>query len=110
MRFFEDFNRGDILRSRDRTITETDIVNFCGLWTQLDALHKTVMVFYGIDRMRTKPVHIHIGDTIQLTKRLLHKEERGPEHGLVAFETVVVNQKNETVLIYSDKLIIRRRP
>ena len=31
MRFFEDFEDGETLQSRGRTITETDIVNFCGL-------------------------------------------------------------------------------
>jgi 3-hydroxybutyryl-CoA dehydratase len=145
MRFFEDFEEGDMLQSRGRTITETDIVNFCGLsgdfipfhsneevarssmfgariahgalifsistglWTQLESLHDTVMAFYGVDRMRfTRPVHI--GDTIQLTKKLLQKEERGPDRGLVTFETVVVNQKGETVLFYVDKLVVRRRP
>ncbi|HWE00014.1 MAG TPA: MaoC/PaaZ C-terminal domain-containing protein [Bryobacteraceae bacterium] len=149
MQFFEDFQQGDILRFRGRTITETDIVNSneeaakgahspatragvvrgekrfsmfgarvadgalvfsisTGLWTQLDALHETVVAFYGIDRLRfTKPVHI--GDTIQLTKKVLSKEERSADRGLVTFETTVVNQKVETVLAYSDKLLIRRR-
>jgi acyl dehydratase len=144
MRFFEDFQEGETLQSRGRTITETDIVSFCGLsgdfipfhsneevarasmfgarvahgalifsistglWTQLEALHDTVMAFYGIDRMRfTKPVHI--GDTIQLTKKVIAREHRAADRGLVTFETTVINQKGETVLIYYDKLLIRRR-
>lgn len=79
-----------------------------GLWTQRDALHDTVMAFYGIDRMRfTKPVHI--GDTIQLTKKVISREERASDRGLVTFETTVVNQKRETVLFYYVKLLVRRR-
>ena len=79
-----------------------------GLWTQLEALHDTVMAFYGIDRMRfTKPVHI--GDTIHLTKEVIAREERAADRGLVTFETTVINQKRETILIYFDKLLIKRR-
>lgn len=144
MRFFEDFAEGEILQSRGRTITETDIVNFCGisgdfipfhtdeeaarrsmfgariahgalvfsistgLWTQLEALHDSVMAFYGIDRMRfTKPVYI--GDTIRLTKKVVGKQERSAESGLITFETTVTNQNGQTVLVYTDKIVIRRR-
>lgn len=144
MRFFEDFAEGETLHSCGRTITETDIVNFCGisgdfipfhsneevarrsmfgariahgalifsistgLWTQLEALHDSVMAFYGVDRMRfTKPVFI--GDTIALTKKVDEKQERGEDRGLVTFETTVFNQKGETVLVYTDKILIARR-
>ncbi len=144
MKCYEDFAEGEILESRGRTVTETDIVNFCGvsgdfipfhtddeaakrsmfgariahgalifsistgLWTQLDALHDSVLAFYGIDRMRfTKAVYI--GDTIRVTKKVVAKQERSAESGLVTFETTVLNQKRETVLVYADKLVIRRR-
>ena len=55
----------------------------------------------------TKPVYI--GDTIQLTKKVISREERAPDRGIVTFETTVLNQKRETVLIYYDKLLVRRR-
>ncbi len=37
--FFEDFEEGMIFESMGRTITETDIVNFCGLSGDFSSLH-----------------------------------------------------------------------
>lgn len=142
--YFEDFVVDNASRSRSRTITETDIVNFAGLsgdfvelhmsesyaakgpfgkriahgalvfsistglGVQMDQITDTVIAFYGMDKLRfTKPVFI--GDTIHVRKKVLAKEPKGPGRGLVSFETSVVNQNDELVLIYYDKVVIKTR-
>ncbi len=78
-----------------------------GLMTQMDLLHDTVLAFYGIDRLRfTKAVFI--GDTVRVVKKVadLARKEQG---GVVTFETAVLNQNGETVLVYTDKLMVRYR-
>lgn len=79
-----------------------------GLMTQMDLLHDTVIAFYGLDRLRfTGPVFI--GDTVRVVKKVTDAvaKERG---GVLTFETTVLNQRGETVLVYTDKLMVRFRP
>lgn len=78
-----------------------------GLMTQMSDIAASVVAFYGIDRLRfVKPVFI--GDTIYVTKKVLEKQEKG-ERGVVTFETNVLNQDNQAVIIYTDKLMVKRR-
>jgi 3-hydroxybutyryl-CoA dehydratase len=80
-----------------------------GLMTQMSLVAETVIAFYGIEKLRfTKPVFI--GDTIHVTKKVTETLERGADRGLVTFATTVWNQRDEPVLVYSDKLVVRRRP
>ena len=143
--YFEDFTPGRVSRSRGRTITEADIVNFAGLsgdfielhtneeyakagpfgqriahgllvlsissglMTQVGEITDTVVAFYGIDKLRfTRPVFA--GDTVRVEKAVVELAPKGPGRGLVTFETKVLNQSGEPVLVYSDKLLIARRP
>lgn len=79
-----------------------------GLTTQMNLINETVVAFYGVDRLRfTQPVFI--GDTVRVRKRVLQKEEKVSDRGLVTFETRVVNQRDEIVLVYQDKLLVKRR-
>ena len=79
-----------------------------GLFVSMLPIADTVVAFYGLDKLRfTKPVFI--GDTIYVTKKVSGKDERGPERGLVSFETTVLNQRDEPVLVYNDKLLLKRR-
>jgi acyl dehydratase len=79
-----------------------------GLMTQMNLFTDTVVAFYGIDRLRfTKPVFL--GDTVHVVKRvaeLVPKEKAG----VVTFETSVFNQNGEPVLVYRDKLAVKKRP
>ncbi len=78
-----------------------------GLMTQMDLLQDTVLAFYGLDRLRfTKPVFI--GDTVRVVKKVVEKQSK-EQGGVVTFETSVLNQRGETVLVYTDKLMIRYR-
>ena len=79
-----------------------------GLTADLNLYNDTVIAFYGIDRLRfTKPTFI--GDTVSLIKRVVTVERKDDARGLVTFETKVVNQRNETILVYSDKLLLKIR-
>jgi acyl dehydratase len=142
--YFQDFEIGHISRSRGRTITEADIVNFAGLSGDFVELHTneefakagpfgrriahgllvlsissglmvqmghttdTVVAFYGIDRLRfVRPTFI--GDTVRVEKKVIDRQDK-EKGGVVTFETTVLNQNGEPVLVYTDKLMIKRRP
>ncbi len=79
-----------------------------GLMTQMNLVNDTVLAFYGMDKLRfTGPVFI--GDTVRVTKRVLELKEKDAERGIVTFETHVLNQHNEPVIVYTDKLMLMRR-
>lgn len=79
-----------------------------GLMVQMNQIQDTVIAFYGIDRLRfTKPVFI--GDTIHVVKKVIAREAKPPRRGLLTFETTVLNQNNETVLVYGDKVMVQAR-
>ena len=142
--YFEDFESGEPVTSRGRTITEADIVAFAGLTgdyielhtneeyarqtrfgrriahgalifgvsvglsTRMNLLDDTVLAFAGVDKLRfTGPVFI--GDTIHVTKRVIERKELGANQGAVVFETRVLNQRDELVLVYHDKMLMKRR-
>ena len=79
-----------------------------GLSVQVSQIQDTVIAFYGIDRLRfTKPVFI--GDTIHVVKRVTERQPKGEGRGLLTFETSVLNQHGELVIIYSDKVLLKTR-
>ena len=79
-----------------------------GLSVQMDQITDTVIAFYGVDKLRfTRPVFI--GDTIHVTKKVLTKEQKGADRGVVTFETTVLNQDGQPVLVYSDKVLLKSR-
>lgn len=80
-----------------------------GLTTQMNLVDGTILAFSGVDKLRfVQPVFI--GDTIHVRKRVLERQEMGEGRGVIVFETKVINQQDETVLIYHDKLLVKRRP
>jgi 3-hydroxybutyryl-CoA dehydratase len=80
----------------------------CGLGVQMNQVQETVIAFYGVDRLRfTGPVYI--GDTIRVVSKVISKQAKEPGRGLVTFETSVLNQNGELVLIYSDKVLLKTR-
>jgi len=80
----------------------------CGLGVQMNQVQETVIAFYGVDRLRfTGPVFI--GDTIHVVSKVISKQVKEPGRGLVTFETSVLNQRGELVLIYSDKILLKTR-
>jgi 3-hydroxybutyryl-CoA dehydratase len=80
-----------------------------GLMTRMNLITDTVVAFYGIDKLRfVKPVFI--GDTIHVKKTVLDTMAKGGTAGVVTFDTSVLNQNGEAVLVYRDKLVIKKRP
>lgn len=79
-----------------------------GLSVQMNQIEETVLAFYGVDKLRfTHPVFI--GDTIHVVKKVVSREPKGAGRGLINFETTVLNQNNEPVLVYSDKVLVKAR-
>lgn len=78
-----------------------------GLVTQMNLVNDTVLAFYGVDRLRfTRPVFI--GDTVRVRKRVIERQDKGEGKGVVAFETTVLNQRDEPVIVYQDRLLLRK--
>jgi 3-hydroxybutyryl-CoA dehydratase len=74
----------------------------------MNDISETVIAFYGIDRLRfVKPTFI--GDTVHVVKKVIGKQEKTADRGILTFETSVMNQNNEPVIVYNDKLMIKRR-
>jgi acyl dehydratase len=79
-----------------------------GLTIQMGG-HENIIAFYGVDKLRfTHPTFI--GDTIRVTKKVIEASARDDARGVVGFETRVLNQRDEPVVIYQDKVMVKRKP
>ena len=79
-----------------------------GLATRTNTLDDTLIAFAGVDKLRfVAPVFI--GDTLHVIKKVSDRRELGAGQGTVVFETKVFNQRNELVLVYFDKMLLKRR-
>ena len=79
-----------------------------GLSVQMNQIQDTVIAFYGVDKLRfTRPVFI--GDTIRIAKKVVGKDKKGPDRGVVTFETTVLNQNQQPVIVYYDKVLVKAR-
>ena len=75
--------------------------------TQMNLINDTVIAFYGVDKLRfTRPVFI--GDTVRVVKKVVEVTGKG-SRGIVTFETTVLNQSDEPVVVYNDKLLLKCR-
>jgi acyl dehydratase len=79
-----------------------------GLVTRMNLLNETLLAFAGVDKLRfVSPVFI--GDTIHVVKRVVERKDMGAGQGTVTFESRVLNQRGELVLVYLDRLLIKKR-
>ena len=79
-----------------------------GLTVQMIPDHEAIIAFYGVDKLRfVAPVFI--GDTVHVTKRVIEKQTKEGARGVVTFETTVLNQNGEPVVIYTDRLMVKAR-
>lgn len=79
-----------------------------GLSTRMNLLDETLIAFAAVDKLRfVAPVFI--GDTIHVEKRVVERKPLGASQGTVVFESRVLNQRGELVLVYFDKLLVKRR-
>jgi 3-hydroxybutyryl-CoA dehydratase len=80
-----------------------------GLSVRLGQTADTVIAFYGLDRLRfVKPTFI--GDTIKVRQIVEGKNERDPHSGIVTMLNEVINQRDEVVVSYTAKVLIKRIP
>jgi acyl dehydratase len=79
-----------------------------GLSVRLGQTGDTVIAFYGLDRLRfVKPTFI--GDTIRVRQKVEAKDERDEHSGIVTMLNEVINQREEVVVSYTAKVLLRRR-
>jgi 3-hydroxybutyryl-CoA dehydratase len=63
---------------------------------------------YGMDRLRfTAPVMI--GDTIRCEAELVEKIEKNANQGILTYEIRVLNQRGQRVLVYLEKVLVKRQ-
>ncbi|MEM1545065.1 MAG: MaoC/PaaZ C-terminal domain-containing protein [Candidatus Methanomethylicia archaeon] len=78
-----------------------------GLWMRLGFFEGSVIAFYGIDNLRfVKPVFA--GDTIMARIKVIEKIEKG-NYGIVTFSNEVYNQREELVLTFQAKLLLKKK-
>lgn len=69
---------------------------------------EAIIAFYGMDRLRfIKPVFI--GDTLRVRKKVVELQAKDDTRGVVAFETTVINQNDEPVVVYTDRVLLKRK-
>ena len=79
-----------------------------GLSVRLGQTADTVIAFYGLDRLRfVKPTFI--GDTIHVKQRIESKSERDEHSGIVTILNEVINHREEVVVSYTAKVLLKRR-
>ena len=79
-----------------------------GLSVRMGQTADTVIAFYGLDRLRfVKPTFI--GDTIRVRQKVQEKSERDEKSGIVTMLNEVINQREEVVVSYTAKVLLKRR-
>jgi 3-hydroxybutyryl-CoA dehydratase len=79
-----------------------------GLSVRMGQTADTVIAFYGLDRLRfVKPTFI--GDTIRVRQKVEGRSERDEHSGIVTMLNEVINQREEVVVSYTAKVLLRRR-
>ena len=80
-----------------------------GLLTQLGVTDETAIALLEFTCRFTGA--IRIADTIHVRQTVKEKRETSkPGRGIVTFDIEVINQKDETVMTGSEKIMIRKRP
>src|SRR5262245_10015521 len=79
-----------------------------GLSVRLGQTADSIIAFYGLDRLRfVKPTFI--GDTVKVRQKVQEKSERDESSGIVTILNEVVNQRDEVVVSYVAKVLLKRR-
>lgn len=80
-----------------------------GLATQMKLFDGELIAFAGVDKLRFM-APVFFGDRIRVVKRVAERKELGTAQGTVTFESRVLNQDDRVVLVYFDKVLVKRRP
>ena len=102
----EEFARKSVFGRRIAHGTLTFAI-MTGLFARLGIIERTIVAFYGVDRLRfIKPVFI--GDTLTAIAKVIEKEDRG-NAGMIVMEASAVNQRNEIVLSSVVRFLVKKR-
>ena len=78
-----------------------------GLWDRIGIIAYTTEAFYGIEKLKfTKPVFF--GDTLHARIKVSDKQARDT-NGMLVLDNEVFNQRGETVLECTTRLVIKRK-
>jgi 3-hydroxybutyryl-CoA dehydratase len=79
-----------------------------GLMVNATGHQEAIIAFYGVDKLRfVAPVFI--GDTIHVSRRVVEKQQKNAERGVIAYENTVLNQDGKPVLVYTARLMVKTR-
>ena len=79
-----------------------------GLSVRMGQTADSIIAFYGLDRLRfVKPTFI--GDTVRVRQRVESKSVRDEASGIVTMLNEVINQRDEVVVSYVAKVLLKRR-
>src|SRR5262249_17506437 len=79
-----------------------------GMMVQITPNQEAIVAFYGIDKLRfVTPVFI--GDTIHVSRKVVEKQQKNAERGVIAFENTVLKQDGTTALVYTARLMVKTR-
>jgi len=79
-----------------------------GMMVQMTPNHEAIVAFYGVDKMRfVGPVFI--GDTIHVSQKVMEKQQKNAERGVVAFENTVLKQDGSPALVYTARLMVKTK-
>ena len=70
---------------------------------------RALLAYYGIDRLRFV-LPVYTGDTVRVRACVRGKSAKDEAGGVGAFEKAVLNQHDQTVIAYVDKMLFRRSP
>ena len=104
-RYFEDFKVGEVLATGRRTVEGGDVSRFAGLTGDFNPLH-TDEVFARLRFI----LPVKFGDTIRTEMTVKQaRESSKADRGVVTFDVVVKNQRDEVVCTYEESVMMRRR-
>ncbi len=143
--YLEDFQIGDEFKSKGRTVTEADFVNFAGVsgcfhpihqdevyckntifgkriahgkmvlafmlgfWDRMGLTEDTIVAHAGINNLKFKKP-VYIGDTLHSEIKILEKKEGSKaDRGILVTQATCKNQNDETVLSYTDYIMIYKK-
>jgi 3-hydroxybutyryl-CoA dehydratase len=79
-----------------------------GMMVQMTPDHEAIVAFYGVDKLRfVAPVFI--GDTIHVSRKIVEKQKKNAERGVIAAEITVLKQDGTTALVYTSRLMVKTK-
>jgi len=79
-----------------------------GMMVQMTPHQEAIVAFYGVDKLRfVAPVFI--GDTIHVSQKIVEKQQKNAERGVVAFENTVLKQDGTAAVVYIARLMVKTK-